>query len=72
MCWCTPSIRTPCCGKPKCVPPQKTILEQIGDAMARRDAALDAIEDANKELLDAQDALSSLQQRDTARRMRPA
>jgi hypothetical protein len=22
MCWCTPSLRTPHCGKPTCVPPQ--------------------------------------------------
>lgn len=22
MCWCTPEIRTPCCGKPECVRPQ--------------------------------------------------
>lgn len=72
MCWCTPEIRTPCCGKPGCHPPQKTILEQISDALLRRDAALDAVEDANKELLDARDALSLLQQRDAARRMRPA
>lgn len=24
MCWCTPSIRTPHCGKIDCVPPQET------------------------------------------------
>ena len=23
MCWCTPSLRTPCCGKPECKPPDK-------------------------------------------------
>ena len=22
MCWCTPNLRTPCCGKPECVPPK--------------------------------------------------
>ena len=24
MCWCTPNRRTPFCGNPDCVPPQKT------------------------------------------------
>lgn len=24
MCWCTPNIRTPYCGKPGCAPPQRT------------------------------------------------
>ena len=23
MCWCTPNIRTPCCGKPECHPRDK-------------------------------------------------
>lgn len=23
MCWCTPEIRTPCCGKPECKPPDE-------------------------------------------------
>lgn len=30
MCWCTPSIRTPCCGGPNCHPPQ---AQQKADAL---------------------------------------
>lgn len=26
MCWCTPSLRTPCCGRMDCVPPIKTTI----------------------------------------------
>ena len=24
MCWCTPMLRTPNCGKPNCIPPPRT------------------------------------------------
>ena len=31
MCWCNPNLRTPCCGKPDCNPPQhfKTKYEEV-------------------------------------------
>jgi len=28
MCWCTPTMRTPHCGKPTCVPPAGQILTE--------------------------------------------
>jgi len=35
MCWCTPSIRTPFCGKPGCVPPaSKTPVPSVDDMAA--------------------------------------
>lgn len=33
MCWCTPNLRTPFCGKPNCTPPLK-VLQQRVDAQA--------------------------------------
>ena len=28
MCYCNPAIRTPCCGKPGCVPPGSVVVPQ--------------------------------------------
>jgi hypothetical protein len=48
MCWCTPEIRTPHCGKPNCVPPLvvtlggKPVPDQKLGIMAFKDACLAA------------------------------
>lgn len=45
MCWCTPSIKTPCCGKPQCVPVQNPIMisVKLDDLIKLHDIADSAI-----------------------------
>ncbi len=46
MCWCDPNLRTPCCGKPDCHPPQN---EPVGfkvpltELMSMRQSCRDAL-----------------------------
>ena len=40
MCWCNPNLRTPCCGKPDCNPPQhfKTKYEELSKVKEPKEA----------------------------------
>lgn len=53
MCWCTPEIRTPCCGKTNCIPPEKyligdqalnTALNWANTKMEQQAARIEALE----------------------------
>ena len=40
MCWCNPNLRTPCCGKPDCNPPQyfKTKYKELSKVKEPKEA----------------------------------
>jgi len=54
MCWCTPNIRTPCCGKPECHPRDKAEHNAANteiDALRARIAELERqVQEAHAEL----------------------
>lgn len=61
MCWCDPSIKTPCCRKPKCFPEEvKSKIRALKQEIFIPDEILD-IATSNKESLSLKCALTCLE-----------